>query len=57
MNNEPVSFVMDLRDYIAIAAMQGLLANPEYNQFGSSQIAEIAYHQAAAMLKVKNLEN
>jgi hypothetical protein len=48
---------LTLRDHIAIAAMQGLLANPEYNPLGSSQIAEIAYHQAAAMLEAKNLEN
>lgn len=54
----PVGFALNLRDHIAIAAMQGLLANSEANRtWDELQVAKWAYKQADAMLKVKNLEN
>jgi hypothetical protein len=54
----PVGFALNLRDHIAIAAMQGLLANTRTTDFWDYyQVARAAYSQADAMLEVKNLEN
>lgn len=39
------------RDYIAIQAMTGLSANPELNDRGFDEIADMAYKQADAMIK------
>lgn len=39
------------RDYIAIHAMQGLLANPAAAGVSYDEIADMAYKQAKAMLK------
>jgi len=46
---------MDLRDYFAAAAMTGLLSNPSMVDTGDNYtwIAEHAYAQAAAMMKVR----
>lgn len=52
---------MTLRDYFAAKAMQGILASPvaftlrgEPITYGESQIAELAYQYADAMLKQRN---
>lgn len=39
------------RDYIAIQAMTGLSANPEFTKKGYEEIADMAYKQADAMIK------
>jgi hypothetical protein len=39
------------RDYIAIQAMTGLSANPEFTQKRFDEIADMAYEQADAMIK------
>lgn len=39
------------RDYIAIQAMVGAIANPEYNIRSYKDVADMAYKQADAMLK------
>ena len=39
------------RDYIAIQAMIGLSANPEFTKKGYDEIADMAYKQADAMIK------
>lgn len=56
----------NLRDKIAMAAMQGLISNPEYSvskedlaKYGSGDAvtAHYAYAQADAMMVVKGIEN
>jgi hypothetical protein len=44
---------MDLRDYFAAKAMQGILANPEYTTANAWEITEWAYLQADKMLERK----
>ena len=44
---------MSLRDYFAAKAMQGLCAHPEMGHSPYVKIAEAAYHQADAMLAMK----
>ena len=39
------------RDYIAIQALIGLSANPEFTEKGYEEIADMAYKQADAMIK------
>ena len=39
------------RDYVAIQAMVGLSANPEFTKKDYDEIADIAYKQADAMIK------
>ena len=40
-----------IRDYIAIQAMMGICANPDFSQRGFDEIADIAYKQADEMIK------
>ncbi len=42
---------LTVRDYIAIQAMAGLSANPEFTQKRFDEIADIAYEQADAMIE------
>jgi hypothetical protein len=44
---------MDLRDYFAAKAMQGLLANPDFGDGCPLEITEWAYDQADAMMKAR----
>ena len=44
---------MSLRDYFAAKAMQGIHANVECNERTFTEIAEISYKQADAMLKAR----
>jgi hypothetical protein len=44
---------MDLRDYFAAKAMQGLLANPDFGDGCPFEITEWAYEQADAMMKMR----
>jgi len=45
---------MSLRDYFAAKAMQGMSANPGFNDYNLSKIAELSYKQADEMLKARN---
>lgn len=47
---------MKMRDYIAIKAMQGLLANPAYAEATFEQWANMAYSAADAMIKRSEIE-
>lgn len=49
--NGTVYVGLKVRDYIAIQAMAGLSANPEYNVRSFEDIADMAYKQADAMIK------
>lgn len=51
----PLHNGMNLRDYFAAKAMQGLQANPtdEVMNTGLDAIAQYAYEQADAMLKAR----
>ncbi len=61
MTEEDVAFPHDtrydckygirIRDYIAIQAMTGICANPDFSQRGFDEIADIAYKQADEMIK------
>lgn len=42
---------LEARDYIAIQAMIGFSANPEFTKKGYEEIADMAYKQADAMIK------
>lgn len=42
---------LNARDYIAIQAMTGLSANPEFTRKGFDEIADMAYKQADAMIE------
>ena len=44
-------FGLDARDYIAVQAMTGMLANRKLTDCSFSKMAEFAYRQADAMLK------
>lgn len=44
-------FGISVRDYIAIQAMTGICANPDFSQRGFDEIADIAYKQADEMIK------
>ena len=44
---------MDLRDYFAAKAMQGLLANPDFDAFLAITIAASSYEVADAMMKAR----
>lgn len=46
---------MSLRDYIAVASLQGMVANAGY--LNPWQLARYAYSLADAMLEVKNEDN
>lgn len=46
---------MELRDYFAAKAMQGLLIN-EYKDFVMEEFAEMAYAMADAMLKARGVQ-
>jgi len=52
---------MDLRDYFAAKAMQGLLANPKLQEeilkMGQSWIFDSAYAMADTMMKVRENES
>ena len=43
-----------IRDYIAIQAMTGLDANPDFTTRAFDDIADMAYKQADAMIKRSN---
>lgn len=45
---------LSARDYFAGLAMQGMLANPEWNHWSSQNHAEYAYGVADEMLKARN---
>jgi hypothetical protein len=47
---------MELRDYFAAKAMQGLLANPELGGCDPFEIADMAYEQAHVMLQARGIE-
>ena len=47
---------MSLRDYIAVASLQGMVANDGYSK-NPWQLARYAYSLADAMLEVKNEDN
>lgn len=42
---------MTLRDYFAAAAMQGLIANPEFKDWPHSKVAEESFVQADLMIE------
>jgi hypothetical protein len=45
---------MDLRDYFAAKAMQGICANSEANrEWTEKDVAEFSYRQADAMMKAR----
>lgn len=44
-------FGLEARDYIAIQAMTGLLANPECTSASNERVAELSYKIADVMLK------
>lgn len=46
-----------MRDYIAIQAMQGLLANPSCTDASFEQVANMAYSEADAMIKRSEVSN
>lgn len=46
-----VNLGLTVRDYIAIQAMAGLSANPEFIQKRFDEIADMAYEQADAMIE------
>ena len=46
---------MTLRDYFAAKAMQGLMATSTQFTTGSVRLAELAFDQADAMLKVREM--
>lgn len=48
---------LNLRDYFAAAAVQGVLASDINNSFTMERIAMLAYVQADAMLKVRQQPN
>lgn len=43
-----------LRDYFAAKAMQGMSANPYYDDYEFDVVAEMAYAQADAMLAARS---
>ena len=45
---------MSLRDYFAAKALQGMSANPYYDDYGFDTISEMAYAQAEAMLAARS---
>ena len=45
---------LDTRDYIAIKAMQGILANPESTQYTERDVARMAYNMVDAMIEESN---
>lgn len=53
----PAETGMTLRDYFAAKAMQGILACESDTGIPAYDIAEFAYAQADAMLKVRKYEN
>ena len=52
--NNTVLQGLEVRDYIAIQAMTGICANPDFSQRGFDEIADIAYKQADEMIKRSN---
>jgi hypothetical protein len=51
---EDHAITMDLRDYFAAKAMQGILADPNVNM-GEHKLAKWAYEMADAMLDAREL--
>jgi len=45
---------MSLRDYFAAKALQGMSANPYYDDYEFDTISEMAYAQAEAMLAARS---
>ena len=45
---------MSLRDYFAAKALQGMSANPYYDDYDFDTISEMAYAQAEAMLAARS---
>lgn len=45
---------MTLRDYFAAKALQGMSANPYYDDYDFDRIADMAYGQADAMLAARS---
>ena len=45
---------MDLRDYFAGLAMQGMLANSQQQEYFDDNIAHLAYSLADAMMKARD---
>ena len=54
--NNTVFQGLEVRDYIAIQAMTGICANPDFSQREFDEIADIAYKQADEMIKRSNYE-
>ena len=50
-------FGLTTRDYIAIQAMTGLLANPNHALTSEENIAKIAYKMADAMIKQSEVKD
>ena len=48
-----VQYAMDLRDYFAAAAMQGLMAEPCWAGIENGDIAEECYKMADEMMKAR----
>jgi hypothetical protein len=44
------SYGLTVRDYIAIKAMQGMIANPEYNLLLAQSVAKESYQIADTMI-------
>ena len=53
---DSLSYGMTLRDYFAAKAMQGFLANPQWNALDPERIAEWSYDQADAMMEARKNE-
>lgn len=53
-NAESVQLGMDLRDYFAAKAMQGLLTHPKLGARDPVEIAGWAYDQADCMMKERD---
>jgi hypothetical protein len=56
-NNETIhhAHALDLLDYFAAAALQGIVANPEHTHLTIPQVAKMAYTFAKTMLTEKTM--
>lgn len=50
-------FGLEVRDYIAIQAMTGLLANPECTSASEERIVKLSYRMADAMIKQSEVKD
>ena len=53
-NEDHHAWGVSVRDYFAAKAMQGMSANPYYDDYEFGKVAEMAYAQAEAMLAARS---